>query len=153
MNSNLLYHRISLLAFLLFFGLGGLAYAQLLLEVQTVAAISLQLDASVRLPKGSCRAVGSGGSKLIAKVPDASRYTDWEVYTATGIAARLQPAFVQQVMTSFALAGYFLEQQSEEQLAGETHSRYLFSDAGAKKTLLYVIRTPQELVWLVARAH
>lgn len=138
---------------LLLVGFGALANGQTLLEVQTVAAASLQLNPGVSLPSGSLRAVGEGANKLIARVPGFQAYEGWEVYTATGVLANLQPAFVQQLTTSFAAAGYFPAGQQEEVRDGETHTRYTFANDEGQETLLYVIRTPQELVWLVAKAR
>ena len=37
-----------------------------------------------------------------------------EVYAAKGLASRLHAAFVQQVLTAFAAAGYFVEAQEEK---------------------------------------
>ncbi|CAN5876695.1 hypothetical protein BH24DEI2_BH24DEI2_21370 [soil metagenome] len=139
--------RIMLFALL---SLAPVTFAQTLAEVTLVAAVSSELSPAVSLPSGSYRAVGSGTAPFIAKVPGNAQYKNWEVYTASGVVAKLQPAFVGQLTTSFAAAGYFLSDQSEAVVAGETRTRYLFSgDAGAT-LLLYTIRTPEDLVWLVA---
>lgn len=133
--------------------LSGLAHAQLLGEVLTVAAISAELNPSIRLPMGSYRVLGSIPPTLIARVPNHRHYTAWEAYTATGLAAHLQPAFVQQLATSLAVAGYFLTAQSERQVGGETHTHYLFTGDAGDSVLLYTVRTPTELVWLIARQN
>lgn len=145
--SRLVYGTLAVLVFL-----PGVAQAQLLGEVMTVAAISAELNPAVRLPSGSLRVVGTPPASLLAKVPDAASFSDWEAYTATGVAASLQPAHVHQITTSFAVAGYFLENTSERTLGNETHTRYLYSDATGDAALLYVIRTPEEL-WLIAHAQ
>ncbi len=129
------------------------AHAQLLAEVQTTAALSLTLNPAVSLPPGTLQAVDSGAQEIqeiIDTVPDADDFTGWEVYTATGVTARLQPAFVQQVITSFASSGYLLANQQETQEGNQTRTRYTFQGADGTTTLLYIIRTPNELVWLVA---
>ncbi len=142
-----------ILVLLVFAAFLSLASAQTLVEVQTVAAASLQLNPAVRLPTGSLRAVGKGTEAVIARVPGAERYTAWEVYTATGIAARLQPAFVHEIATAFAVNGYFLVEQTEETQDDETHTRYSFQNDEGEETLLYVIHSPGELIWLVAKAR
>jgi hypothetical protein len=138
---------------LLAIGLLSFASAVTLAELQLVTATSLQLNPAVRLPSGSLRAVGEGTEAIIARVPGSRGYTDWEVYAATGIAARLQPAFVQQITTAFAVNDYFLVEQTEETQDDETHTRYSFQNDAGEETLLYVIRTPAELIWLVAKGR
>ncbi|MDZ7704071.1 MAG: hypothetical protein U5L04_06265 [Trueperaceae bacterium] len=142
--------RLQIVTLSLLLLLGSVAQAQLLAEVQTTAALALTLNPAVSLPPGSVRAVGPGAQDLIDTVPGAETYTDWEVYTATGVTARLQPAFVQQVVTSFASSGYLLASQQEEQVGNQTRIRYSFENTTGSSTLLYVIRTPNEFVWLVA---
>lgn len=133
--------------------LAPLALAQTLAELQLVVAISAELNPAISLPRGSYRAVGGDLSAFTSKVPDAGSFTDWEVYAATGLAANLQPAFVQQITTSFAVNGYFLSDESERKVGDETQHRYLFEDDGGKTTLLYTIRRPQELIYLIARGR
>ena len=140
-------------ALFLLLSIAPVALAQTLAEVTLVAAISSELDPSLSLPSGSYRAVGEGTAPIIAKVPNSGQFMNWEVYTASGIVARLQPAFVGQLTTSFAGAGYFLSDQTETVKDGETHTRYLFSDDAGKTLLLYTIRSPEELVWLVAEGR
>lgn len=125
--------------------LGAPALAQTLVEVTTVAAIASSLDASVRLPSGSFRA-GRGSEAIVARIPDASRF-NLEVYAARGVAARLQPGFVQQILTGFAAAGYFVENQQETQVAGEVRTRYNLRDEAGKAAILFVVRKGDELVF------
>lgn len=126
--------------------LGAPALAQTLVEVTTVAAIASSLDASVRFPSGSFRA-GRGSEAIVARIPDASRF-NLEVYAARGVAARLQPGFVQQILTGFAAAGYFVENQQETQVAGEVRTRYNLRDEAGKAALLFVVRKGDELVFV-----
>ncbi len=137
------------LAFVLL--LGPTALAQTLVEVTTVAAIASTLDPSVRFPSGSFRA-GRGSEAIVARIPDASRF-NLEVYAARGLAARLQPGFVQQILTGFAAAGYFVENQQETQVAGETRTRYDLKDAAGKAAILFVVRKGDELVYAFGRAR
>jgi hypothetical protein len=130
----------------------GLGHAQTLAEMQLVVAASAQLNPALRLPSGSYRALGDTQA-FVSRVPGAAAFTDWEVYAATGLAARLQPAFVQQLATSFAVSGYFLEEQQEQAHGDETHTRYLFADDAGARVLLYTIRRPDDLIYLIARAR
>lgn len=69
---------------------------------------------------------------------------------ATGIATGWQAGFVHQVATSFALARYFESECSEPVVRGETRTRIIFEgDDGVR--FLFIIRAPQEVVWLTAR--
>ncbi|WP_337868086.1 hypothetical protein [Meiothermus sp.] len=125
--------------------LGAPALAQTLVEVTTVAAISSTLNANVRFPSGSFKA-GRGSEAIVARIPDASRF-NLEVYAARGVAARLQPGFVQQILTGFAAAGYFVENQQETQVAGEVRARYNLRDEAGKAAILFVVRKGDELVF------
>ncbi len=125
--------------------LGAPALAQTLVEVTAVAAIASSLDASVRFPSGSFKA-GRGSEAIVARIPDASRF-NLEVYAARGVAARLQPGFVQQILTGFAAAGYFVENQQETQVAGEVRTRYNLRDETGRAALLFVVRKGDELVF------
>jgi hypothetical protein len=58
-----------------------------------------------------------------------------EVYAAKGLASRLHAAFVQQVLTAFATAGYFVEAQEEKVVDGEVRTRYLLKDGLGRPAL------------------
>jgi hypothetical protein len=131
--------------------LGVPALAQTLVEVTTVAAIASTLDANVRFPSGSFRA-GRGSEAIVARIPDASRF-NLEVYAAKGLAARLQAGFVQQILTSFAVAGYFVENQQETQVGGEIRTRYDLKDSQGKAAILFVVRKGDELVYAFGKAR
>jgi len=131
---------------------GTAARAQLLADVLVASAIAAQFDATVRFPSGSLSAVGVGADRMVARVPGHEEWTDWEVYAARGIAANLQPAFIHQISTAFAVAGYFEQERSETDVGSELHTRILFaSDDGTR--LLYLLRAGQEVVWLTARSR
>lgn len=132
-------------------GLAPLALAQTLAELQLVTAITAELNPAIQLPRGSYRAVSGDLSAFTRQVPDAAQFSDWEVYAATGLAANLQPAFVQQLSTSFAVSGYFQSESSERTVGDELHTRYLFDDGSGGQTLLYTIRRPGELIYLIAK--
>lgn len=141
--------KVLLLSFSLL--LGAPALAQTLVEVTTVAAIASTLDANVRFPSGSFRA-GRGSEAIVARIPDASRF-NLEVYAARGLAARLQAGFVQQILTGFAVAGYFVENQQETQVAGEIRTRYDLKDSAGKAAILFVVRKGDELVYAFGKAR
>jgi hypothetical protein len=138
------------LALAAFLALSGPGHAQLLVEVALAPAIASQLFPPMSFPSSSMRAVGSGTEAVIARVPDASAWTGWEVYTATGFAASLEPAFVYEIERGLLVDGFFRESTSTNEIGGERHTRVVFSD-GAQQALLYLIRNGRELVWLVAR--
>lgn len=141
------------MALALLLAFAGHTSAQLLGEVLTVAASTAELHSGIRLPSGSYRVVGEPPASLLARVRDAHEFTDWEAYTARGIAANLQPAFVREISTNFAMAGFFLDSQEERQVGSEAHTRYLYDDGAGGSALLYVIRDGSELVWLIAKSR
>ncbi len=129
--------------------LGLPAAAQTLVEVQLVTATMLKLDSQVRLPSGSYRAIGRGANRWVAKVRGRAGFSNWEAYAAKGIARNLRNAYVHQVTTSFALAGYLLGEQKSFKVGQEKHTRYVFESPNGRRALLYVIEAPDALVWLV----
>lgn len=143
--------RVGLLA--LVFAMPPLTLAQTLVEVTFVAATVTQLDPSLRLPSGSLRAVGPGVDRLLARLPDARAWTEPEAYVARGIAARLRPAFEQQMATAFAAEGYF--ESARRSVAGPpvpyTRIEYRRPDGG--RVLLVFFDAPDEVTWLVARGR
>ena len=130
--------------------LSGAGTAQTLVEVTTVTAIASTLFPQMSFPASSMRALGSGTEAVIARVPDAAAWTGWEVYTATGFAASLEPAFVYDVERGLLMADFFRESTTTREVGPERHTRVVFSD-GSQQALLYLIRNGRELVWLVAR--
>lgn len=131
----------------------GHASAQLLAEVALMPAIASQLFPPVQWPAGSLRAVGDGADRLIARVPGHEQWQGWEVYTASGIAASLEPALTYGVERDLMMQGLFRAETTQTPVGAERHTRVVFSDGGAERALLYVIRSGQELVWLVARGR
>lgn len=127
--------------------------AQTLAEVTFVAATVAQLNPAVRLPSGSLRAVGPGVDRLLARLPDASAWTEPEAYVARGIAARLRPAFEHQVATSFAAAGYFEVARRSVEAVPSAYTRIEYADAAGGRALLVLFDAPDEVTWLVARGR
>lgn len=132
--------------------LAPVAAAQTLGEVTLVVAISSQLHPGVSLPSGSLRAEGPGAVDLIARIPDAASWTDWEVYTARGIAMALENAVVYGAERDLAVAGYFRTVHEERTVGGDRHVRLEF-EGHTGRALVYVIREPDALVWLLARSR
>ncbi|APD08355.1 MULTISPECIES: hypothetical protein [Thermus] len=128
---------------LLFLAL-GVGLAQTLVEVTAVAALSAGLDPAVRLPAGSYKA--RSPEPLLARFPEAKGYA-LEAFAAKGVAARLHAAFVQQVLTAFAAAGYLLESQEERVVDGEVRTKYVLKDSLGRPALLLVVRKGDELVY------
>lgn len=126
------------------------AFAQTLAEVTAVAAISSTLDSGLSLPNGTFRA-GKGSDAIIARLPDAAKF-NLEVYAARGVTANLQPAFVQQILTNFASAGYLMNSQEQSVVNGETRTRYNLSDDSGKAAILLVVRKGAELVYAFGKA-
>ncbi len=130
--------------FLVLLLLGGASLAQALLEATAVAALASSLDPAVRLPTGSYKA--KSPEPLLLRFPEAKGYA-LEAFVAKGIASRLHAAFVQQVLTSFAAAGYFVERQEEKTVDGEVRSLYLLKDSLGRSAILLVVRKGEELVY------
>lgn len=130
------------------------ATAQTLLDVTLTTAIIAQLQGiSVQLPSGSMRALGDGTAAVIARVPDASMWTDFEVYTATGIAAALEPALVYGIETDLFMADFGRAETSTAQLGATVVTRVVFAHADGRQALLTTFRTGREFVWLLARSR
>lgn len=133
------------------------ARAQLLADVLMTTAIMAQFDTGVTFPRGTMRAVGDGVGALVARIPGASSWTDWEAYALGGVVASLGTAKVHEISTAYAVAGYFEKERSETTAQGptgpETHTRIVYvADTGSTR-LLYLIRAGQEVVWLTARSR
>ncbi|CAN5807770.1 hypothetical protein BH23DEI1_BH23DEI1_12260 [soil metagenome] len=131
---------------------GPPAHAQTLGEVVLVSAIGSQLHGVSALPSGSLRAEGPGAAALIARLPDAANWTDWEVFTARGIVMALENALVHSVETELMVAGIGRVSRDESTFGDERHVRFVFEGEG-RRVLLHVIRGGDSLVWLLARAR
>jgi hypothetical protein len=131
----------------------GTAPAQTLGEVTLVTAIASQLHPVTSLPRGTMRAEGAGVPALLARVPDAAAWTDWEVYTVTGVLVALESALLRTVETEYAVAGLSRASSDERRVGDlEVHVRYVFEGPGERR-LVYLIRGPERLVWMLARAR
>jgi hypothetical protein len=131
----------------------AVGHAQLLAEVALAPAIASQLFPPVSWPSGSLRAVGTGIDAIVTRVPDHAAWEGWEIYTARGLAANLEPALVYGVERDLLVQGLFRVETSESSVGAERHTRVVFSDGGSERALLYLVRSGQELLWLVARGR
>lgn len=147
-------HRIghTLLGVVVAAGLGGAALAQTLGEVVLVSAIASELHPVTSLPSGSLRAEGPGAVALVARLPDAGAWTDWEVFTARGLVTSLEGALVHNVETEFMVAGLARVSREESTVSGTRHVRYVF-EGGGRRALLHLLRDGDALVWLLARGR
>lgn len=144
--------HVLVLALVLALG-GGAASAQVLAEVALAPAVASQLFPPVSWPSGSLRAMGADADALIARLPGNAEWRDWEVYTATGLAATLEPALTYGVERDLLVAGLFRAETTTTTVGAQRHTRVVFSDGANQRALLHVIRSGQELVWLVARGR
>lgn len=134
--------------------LAPLGAAQTLVDVTLTTAILAQLQSvAVQLPSGSLRAVGAGTGAVIARVPDAGAWTDFEVYTATGIAAALEPALVYGIERDLFVAGFERAETTPSQAGATVVTRVVFAHEDGRRALLTTFRTGNELVWLLARSR
>lgn len=129
------------------------ALAQTLVEVTLTTAIASQLYPGVSFPSGSLRAVGAGTAAVIARVPDAAAWRDWEAYTAGGFAASLEGALVYGVERDLFLEGYERVETTPTVEGDTAITRVVFRDAAGRSALLVTFRQSRELVWLVARSR
>lgn len=134
--------KLKVLGLALLLAGGGLA--QTLVEATAVAALASSLDPAVRLPSGTYKA--RSPEPLLQRFPEAKGYA-LEAFVAKGIASRLHAAFVQQVLTAFAAAGYFVESREEKVVEGEVRTKYLLKDSLGRPALLVVVRKGEELVY------
>jgi hypothetical protein len=133
---------------------GPFAVAQTLVDVTLTTAIIGQLQGiSVQLPSGSMRALGDGTAAIVARVPDAASWTDFEVYTANGIAAALEPALVHGIETELFIADFGRVETSTTQLGATAVTRVVFANPDGRRALLTTFRTGREFVWLLARSR
>lgn len=125
------------------------AAAQTAVELLVASSLSASLDSAVSLPKGSFSYNNAKYAQDFSKSlgADASKYTDYQLYVASGLATKLAAAFVQQLETNFASAGYLKETSSA---AGTTTRAEYVSDEG-KILLLLTSYQKNTVYFLVGR--
>ncbi len=65
---------------------------------------------------------------ILARFSRGQRGYALEAFAAKGLTSRLRAAFVQQVLTNLAAAGYFLEGQEEKVVGEEIQTKYVLKD-------------------------
>ena len=131
----------------------GAAVAQTLAEMVVVTSIVGTLDSSIRLPTGSFQVTNPKFALEFADLlgADKSKYTNYTLYVATGIAARLAPSYINDLMTGFAVSGYFEVSKSETKVGTDLRTRTEFNNADTNKNLLLlVVRRADRVYFLVA---
>ena len=131
----------------------SMASAQTVAELVTVATISAALDPSISLPQGSSFVSNPKyATQIAALLPDANKYTNFQLYVAKGLAKRLADDYVNQLKTSFAISGYFEISSSSVVVGTETRTRSEFkNDDNGKTLLLFVVKRADGVYFLVAQ--
>ncbi|WP_034341331.1 hypothetical protein [Deinococcus misasensis] len=129
--------------------LAPVAMAQTVAEMLVVTSIAATLDSKISVPKGTYGYTNVQYAMNFAKSlgNDSARYTDYQLYVATGITTKLAPAFVQQLETNFAAAGYF---KTSGTTSGTTTRSEFTNDAG-KILLLFTSYQKDAVYFLVGR--
>lgn len=130
-----------------------MASAQTVAELVTVATISAALDPSISLPQGSSFVSNPKyATQIAALLPDANKYTNFQLYVAKGLAKKLADDYVNQLKTSFAISGYFEISTSSVVVGTETRTRSEFkNDDNGKTLLLFVVKRADGVYFLVAQ--
>ena len=131
----------------------GAAVAQTLAEMVVVTSIVGTLDSSIRLPSGSFQVTNPKFALEFADMlgTDKPKYTGFTLYVATGIATRLATSYVNDLMTGFAVSGYFEVSKIESKVGADLRTRTEFNNADTNKNLLLlVVRRADRVYFLVA---
>jgi hypothetical protein len=142
----------ALLATLALFA-GGVAAAQTLAEMVVVTSIVATLDSSIRLPTGSFQVTNPKYAAEFADLlgQDKAKYTNFTLYVANGIAARLAPAYINDLMTGFAVSGYFEVSRAASKVGADERTRIDFQNPDTNKNLLLlIVRRADRVFFLVA---
>lgn len=126
--------------------------AQTAAELVVVAALSASLDPSIRLPRGAAYYINPENARRFSAYlgADAAKYTDYQLYVATGLAAKLGDAYVHNLETGFAAAGYFRGATTTYKAGPDTVVRSEF-DNGEKTLVLVVVRQGDSVFFLSGR--
>ena len=132
------------------------ALAQTAAELLTASAISSTLDStlSIHLPSGSSfvknpKYAAGLAPRLLG--PDAARFTDFQLYTARGLATRLADNYIGDLKTSFATSGFFESGSHGVAVGTDTWTRTDFQDDAGKTLALFVAKKADGVYFLTAR--
>ena len=145
--------RLAITMLALTMSLGTPVVAQTLAEMVVVTSIVGTLDSSIRLPSGSFQVTNPKYATEFADLlgADKPKYTSYTLYVATGIATKLATAYVGDLMTGFAVSGYFEISKSETKVGADVRTRIEFNNADTNKNLLLlVVRRADRVYFLVA---
>jgi hypothetical protein len=129
--------------------------AQTAAELLVVTSIIGTLDSSVRLPSGSYQVLNPTLTGQFADLlgADKAKYEGYTLYLATGLASKLADAYIANLATSFAAAGYF--ESSRVAVAaptGETRTRVEYENYdNGKRLMVFMLRKTDTFYYLVAR--
>jgi hypothetical protein len=133
--------------------LGALSLAQTLAEMVVVTSIIGTLDSSIRLPSGSFQVTNPKFASEFADMlgADKAKYTNYTLYVATGLAAKLRDAYISNLYNSFAVSGYFESSKSQATVGGDVRTRLEFNNPDTNKNLLlFVVQRADRVYFLVA---
>ena len=142
-----------LLALLAFSSLSVIA--QTAAELLVVTSIIGTLDSSVRLPSGSYQVLNPTLTGQFADLlgADKAKYEGYTLYLAKGLASKLADAYIANLATNFAAAGYF--ENSRVAVAaptGETRTRIEYENMDNNKRLMvFTLRQADAFYYLVAK--
>jgi hypothetical protein len=143
-----------LLAFIAFSSL-GVAVAQTLAELLVVTSIIGTLDSSVRLPSGSFQVLNPNLTNQFTDLlgTDKPKYEGYTLYLTRGLATKLADAYIANLATGFAVAGYFEEVRVNLAApAGETRTRIEYENLdNGKRLMIFILRRPDAIYFLVAK--
>ncbi len=131
----------------------NVAGAQTLAEMVVVTSIVGTLDSSIRLPTGSFQVTNPKYASEFADMlgADKAKYTNFTLYVAAGIATKLATNYVGDLMTSFAVSGYFESARSEQKVGADLRTRIEFNNPDTNKNLLlFIVRRADRVYFLVA---
>jgi hypothetical protein len=140
------------LTFLALSSLGAVAVAQTLAEMIVVTSIIGTLDSSIRLPTGSFQVTNPKYAAEFADMlgADKTKYTNYTLYVATGLATRLRDAYISNLYNSFAVSGYFESVRSQSTVGTDVRTRVEFNNPDTNKNLLlFVVQRADRVYFLV----
>lgn len=132
------------------------ALAQTAAELMTVTAIQGTLGSigTVQLPVGSSFVKNPKYAAALAPAllgPEAAKYSDFQLYTARGLATRLADNYVGDLKTSFATSGFFESGSRSLKLGADSWTRTDFQDDSGKTLALFVSKKADGVYFLTAR--
>ncbi len=129
--------------------------AQTVAELLVVTSIIGTLDSSVRLPSGSYQVLNPTLTGQFADLlgADKAKYEGYTLYLAKGLASKLADAYIANLATGFAAAGYFENSRlSVAAPVGETRTRIEYENFdNGKRLMVFTLRRSDSFYYLVAK--